>query len=135
MKSLNMQVMGGMTFTTAFMASLGNTAYMPGKEDIHSQESDLFKVNDDSSVEDPFEVVVDGGIITNLQYVSGLALAGEDTSKKDTNEGQEKEATKDANTNSSTDKVVVMSPGKVTCKATTSSGIPQEASHGQHDLV
>ena len=135
MKSLNTQVTGGTTYTAAFLASLGSIAYMPGKEDINSQELDIFEVYDDSSIEDPFDTVVDGGIITNLQYVSGLALAGEDTSKKDANEGQEKEATKDANTNSSTDKVVVMSPGKVTCKATTSSGIPQEALHGQHNLM
>jgi hypothetical protein len=62
--------------------------------------------------------------------MSGLALAGENTSEKDADEGQEKEAT-----NSGTNKVVVMSPGKVTHKATTSSGIPQEALHGQRNLV
>ncbi len=135
MKSLNMQVTGGTTYTAAFLASLGNTAYMPGKEDINSQELDLFEVYDDSSIEDPFDTVVDGGIITNLQYVSGLALAGEDTSKKDANEGQEKDTTKDVNADSGTNELVVMSPGKVTCKAMTSSGIPQEALHGQRNLM
>jgi hypothetical protein len=130
-----MQVMGSTTYTTMFLSSLGDTAYMPGKDDINSQELDLFEVYDDSSIKDPFDAVVDDSIITNLQYMLGLALAGEDTSKKDANEGQEKEATKDANANSGTNKVVVMSLRKVTCKATTSSEIPWEASQGQHDLV
>ncbi len=135
MKSLNTQVTGGTTYTAAFLASLGSIAYMPGKEDINSQELDIFEVYDDSSVKDQFGTVMDGGIVTNLQYMSGFALAGEDTSKKDTNEGQEKDATKDADANSGTNKLVIMSPGKVTCKATTSSGIPQEALHGQHNLM
>jgi hypothetical protein len=60
MKSLNTQVTGGTTYTTAFSASLGDTAYMPDKEDIDLQELDLFKVYDDSSIEDPFDAVMDG---------------------------------------------------------------------------
>jgi hypothetical protein len=67
MKSLNMQITGGTAYTAAFLASLGNTAYMPGNEDIDSQELDLFHMDDDSSIEDPFNRVVDNGIITNLQ--------------------------------------------------------------------
>jgi hypothetical protein len=135
MKSLNTQITGGTAYTAAFLASLGKTAYMPGNEDIDSQEADLFHMDNDSSVKDPFNTVVDGGIITNLQYVSGLALAGEDTSEKVVDDSQEKEVNKEADIDSSNDNLVVMSLGKVTRKATMSSGIPQEASQGQRNLV
>ena len=108
----------------AFLVSLGNAAYMSGNEDIDSQESDLFDMDDDSSIEDPFNTVADGGIITNLQYVSGLALGGEDTSKKDVDDSQEKEVSKEVDVNGSNNNVVVISLGKVIRKATTSSGIP-----------
>jgi hypothetical protein len=67
--------------------------------------------------------------------VSGPALAGEETSKKDADEGQEKKVDKNAETGSSHDKVIAMSPGKVIRKATTSLGIPQEGLQGQQDLV
>jgi hypothetical protein len=81
MKLLNTQIMGGTAYTAAFLASLGNTAYMPGNEVIDSQESDLFDMDNDSSVEDSFDTVADGGIITNLQFFSGLALGGEDCTR------------------------------------------------------
>ncbi len=92
-------------------------------------------MDNDSSVKDPFDMVVVGSIITNLQYVSGLALAGKDTSERDVDDSQEKEVNKEADIDSSNNDVVVMSPGKVTRKAMTSSGIPQEASQGQRNLV
>jgi hypothetical protein len=133
MKSLNTQVTGGMTYTTTFLTSLGNTAYMLGNKDIDSQESDIFDIDDDSSTDNTIGMIVDGGIITNLQYVLGPALAGEEKSKKDADEGQEKEVDKNAETNSSHNEVMVMSPAKVTHKARTSSGIPQEALQGQQD--
>ncbi len=71
----------------AFLVSLGDTAYMLGNEYIDSHESDFFEVYDDNSVEDPFDAIVDGGIITNLQYVSGSALAEDDNCKKEANNG------------------------------------------------
>jgi hypothetical protein len=67
MKPLNTQVIGGMTYTTTFSTSLGDTAYMPGNEDIDSQDSDIFDADDNSSNDDTIEMIVDGGIITNLQ--------------------------------------------------------------------
>jgi hypothetical protein len=76
MKSLNTQIMGGTAYTAAFFVSLSNTAYMPGNEDINSQELNHFDMDNDSIDEDPFNTVADGGIITNLQYTSGLALGG-----------------------------------------------------------
>jgi hypothetical protein len=42
--------MGGTTYTAAFLVSLGDTAYMPGKKDIDSHEMDIFEVYDDSSM-------------------------------------------------------------------------------------
>jgi hypothetical protein len=135
MKSLNTQVTGGTTYMAPFSTYLGNTVNMPGNKDINSQESYIFKVINDSSTDDTINMIVDSGIITNLQYVLGPALAGEKISKKDADEGQEKEVNKNAETNSSHDEVIVMSTGKVTLKATTSLGIPQEASQGQQDLV
>jgi hypothetical protein len=100
MKSLNTQITGGMAYTAALLASLGNTAYMPGNEDIDSQELDLFNMDNASSIEDPFDTVMDGSIITNLQYVSGSTLAGEDTSEKDVDDSQEKEVNKEADVDS-----------------------------------
>jgi hypothetical protein len=76
-----------------------------------------------------------GCIITNLQKVLGQASAGEETREKDADEGQEKEVDTKAENDSSHDKVMVMSLAKVARKATTSLGIPQEASQGQQDLV
>jgi hypothetical protein len=109
--------------------------YMPWNKDIDSQESDVFDIDNNSSADNTTDMIVDGGIITNLQYVLGSALAREETREKDADEGQEKEVNKNAENNSSHNKVMVMSPAKVTRKATTSSGIPQEALQGQQDLV
>jgi hypothetical protein len=87
MKLLNTQVAGGTTYTDAFLVSLGDTAYMLGNVYIVSHESVLFEVYDNNSGEDPFDAIVDGGIITNLQYVSGSALAEDDNHKKEANDG------------------------------------------------
>jgi hypothetical protein len=82
MKLLNTQVTGGTAYTAAFSASLGNTAYMPGNKDIDSQESDLFDADEDSRINEPFNRIMEGGIITNLQYVSRSTLAGEEPWEK-----------------------------------------------------
>jgi hypothetical protein len=137
MKSLNTQVTGSTMYTATFLTSLGNTAYMPGNKDIDSQESDIFNVDNNSSADDTLDMIVDGGIITNLQYVSGSALAGEETREKDADEGQEIEVDKNAENERSHDKVMVMSPAKVTHKAKTSSRLsagPRSAM-GQHARV
>jgi hypothetical protein len=87
MKSLNTQVTGGTTYTTAFSTFLGDTAYTPGNKVIYSQEFDIFDIDDDSSDDNTIDMIVDGGIITNLQYVSGPASAGEESREKDAGEG------------------------------------------------
>jgi hypothetical protein len=108
---------------------------MPGNKDIDSQESDIFDANNNSSDDDTINMIVNGGIITNLQYVLGPASAGEATREKDADEGQEKEVDAKADNDNSQGKVMVMSPAKVTHKATSSLGIPQQALQGQQDLV
>jgi hypothetical protein len=135
MKLLNTQVTGGMAYTAAFSASLSDTAYMPGNEDIDSQESDLFDANEDSSINEPFDMIMEGGIITNLQYISRSTLVGEEPWEKHIDDSQEKDVVNNAEAINSNDKVVVRSPAKVTRKATTSLEIPQEASQGQRNLV
>jgi hypothetical protein len=124
MKLLNTQVTGSTTYTIAFSTSLGNTAYMAGNEDIDSHKTDIFDIDNNSSTDDTIDMIVDSGIITNLQCVSGPASAGAETREKDADEGQEKEVDKKAENDSSHNKVMVISPAKVTCKATTSLGIP-----------
>jgi hypothetical protein len=43
-KLLNTAVTGGLVYTTAFSASLGETAYMPMEDDdVDSQETDVFE--------------------------------------------------------------------------------------------
>jgi hypothetical protein len=51
---------------------------MPGNKDIDSQELDLFDTDEDSSIDEPFDTIIEGGIITNLQYFSRSTLAGEE---------------------------------------------------------
>jgi hypothetical protein len=135
MKLLNTQVTGGTAYTAAFSASLGDTAYMSGNKAINSQESDLFDADEDSSIDEPFDTIMDGGIITNLQYVSRSTLAGEEPWEKHIDDSKEKDVVNNAEAIDSNDNVVVRSPAKVTCKATTSLGIPHVASQGQRDLV
>jgi hypothetical protein len=135
MKSLNTQVTGGMAYTAAFSASLGNTAFMPGNKDINSQELDLFDADEDSSIDEPFDTIMEGGIITNLQYVSRSTLVGEEPWEKHIDDSQEKDVVNNAEVIDSNNKVVVRSPVKVTLKAMTSLGIPQVALQGQRNLV
>jgi hypothetical protein len=65
----------------------------------------------------------------------GPASAEEETREKDAYEGHEKEVDTKADNDNSHNKVTVMSPAKVTHDARASSGICQEASQGQQDLV
>jgi hypothetical protein len=43
---------------TAFLTSLGDTAYMLGNKDIDSQESDIFDVDNDSSNDDTIDMII-----------------------------------------------------------------------------
>jgi hypothetical protein len=108
-------------------ASLGNTAYMPGNKEVDSQESDLFEQYNNSSKDDVFDEVMDGGIIATLQYISGLALTRDVTPNDNANV--------DKGGNDSNEDMVVISPVRLTWKATASLRIPQESLQGQQHLV
>ncbi len=98
-KTFTTQKTNGMKYTAQFLASLGDTAYMLA--DIDSQESDLFEQYKESSIKDSFNEIVEGRIITNLQYVTGLTPEdGKPQVCKDDNAANDKEAN-----------VVMLSPG------------------------
>jgi hypothetical protein len=85
-------------------ASLGDTAYMLGNNQIYSQESNLFEpLNDNNFVEDPF-YDADGSIITNFLFIT------DDSAKKDVvaqdNKDNKEMAEEEDNV------VVLSSPGK-----------------------
>jgi hypothetical protein len=127
MKLLNTHISGGTSYVAAFSASLGNTAYMPGNKEVNSQESDLFEQYNSSREDDVFDEVVDGGIIANLQYILGLALTREATPDDDANVHN--------GDDNSDDDMLVISLGRLTCKAMVSSGIHQKSLQGQQHLV
>ena len=59
----------GTRYTIAQLESLGETAYAPQDDEVDSQESDLFDLdNDDGFVEDPFHDN-EGGVIANMEVV------------------------------------------------------------------
>ena len=66
-KSINTTVVGGLPYTNAFSASMGDTAYAPGEVD--SQESDILEESDDKSIKD--DLVDDNldSIISNMEAV------------------------------------------------------------------
>jgi hypothetical protein len=126
-KMLNTGTTGGSIYTTAFSASLGDTAYIPTEEDdVDSQETDV-------SVQDSEESNEDGGdnegIIANIVDISRLAGKQPPQSvedmvidvDEDEDEVQEREAAVE----------MIHSPRKVTRTATADSGIPKEMSEEQ----
>jgi hypothetical protein len=135
MKLLNLQVTGGTAYTAAFSASLSNTVYMPGNKNIDSQELDLFDADEDSSIDEPFDTIMEGGIIINLHYVSRSTLAGEEPWEKHIDDSQEKDVVNNTEAIDSNNDVVIRSPAKFTRKATTSLGISHVALQGQRNLV
>jgi hypothetical protein len=121
-KTLNTGTTGGLIYTTAFSASLGDTAYIPTEgDDVDSQETDVFAQDSEESNED-------GGdnkeIISNIVDISRLAKKQPPQSFKDMvidvdedkDEVQEREAAIE----------MIHSPRKVTRTATADSGIPKE---------
>jgi hypothetical protein len=121
-KSLNTAVTGGLVYTPAFSASLGDTAYMPMEDDdVDSQETDVFEQDSTGSDEDEVD---DNRVITNLTNIA--KLSGKEALQ------QSKEMEVDDNEDK--DKVQVVgldiemlhSPKKVTRTATAHLGIPSE---------
>ncbi len=100
---------------------------MPGNKEVDSQESNLFEQYDYSSMDDVLDEIGDGGIIAKLQYISKLASMREATHDNNVDVNNRVEDNKDD--------VVVLYPGRLTSKATASSGTPLESSQGQQHLV
>jgi hypothetical protein len=126
-KLLNTAVTGGLVYTTAFSASLGETAYMPTEDDdVDSQETDVFEQDFNESDEDDVD---DNGVITNL--INIMKLLGEEALKQ----SKEMEVDDDDNEDKvqvfGTDIEMPHSPKKVTRTATAHSGIPKEMTEEQ----
>ena len=121
----------GTAYTIAQLESLGETAYMPPDNDVDSQESDLFDLEDDDGfVEDPFHDE-EGGVIANMDAVGREAsktvgeAAGEGVDKdnmdKDSDPGRAEPA--------------ISSPEKINRTTTDFSNIPNAPSEGQRDII
>jgi hypothetical protein len=54
MKFINTAAAGGLLYTNAFSASLGDTAYAPG--DVDSQELDVLEESNDKSIKDMLDL-------------------------------------------------------------------------------
>jgi hypothetical protein len=130
-KLLHTAVTGGLVYTMAFSASLGETAYMPTEDDdVNSQETDVFEQDFNESDEDD---VGNNRVITNLVDIT--KLLGEEALN------QSKEMA--VNNNKDEDKVQVVgtdaemlhSPKKVTRTATAHSGIPKEMMEEQKFMI
>jgi hypothetical protein len=126
-KTLNTGTTGGLIYTTAFSASLGDTAYIPTEEDdINSQETDVFAQDSKESDEDGGD---NKGIISNIVDISRLARKQPPQSvedmvidvDEDKDDVQEKEAAVE----------MIHSSQKVTCMVTADSGFPKEMSEEQ----
>jgi hypothetical protein len=108
-------------------ASLGDIAYMPGNNEIDSQESDLFEpLEYNNFIKDPSDNT-DSAIITNLTFITDK-FAKKDVVAQD-NEDNEEMAEKDD------DIVVLSSPGNIIRKATKFAEIPPEPLEGQQELI
>jgi len=67
-KSINTAVAGGSIYMTAFSASIGDTAYVPGNVD--SQESDILEESNEQSIQEGnTDTDVFGGIIANMDAI------------------------------------------------------------------
>jgi hypothetical protein len=69
-KLINTAMTGGLLYTNAFFASMGDTAYAPGEVD--SQESDILEESNDKSIKD--DLIDDNldGIISNMEALQRM---------------------------------------------------------------
>jgi hypothetical protein len=126
-KLLNTAVTGGLVYTTAFSASLGETAYMPMEDDdVNSQETDVFEQDFNESDEDDVD---DNGVITNL--IDIMKLLGEVALKQSKEMAVDNEEDEDDVQVVDPDVEMLHSPKKVTRTATAHSGIPKEMTEEQ----
>ena len=130
LKTLTSQA-AGTAYTIAPVESLGETAYEPPIDEVDSQESDLFELdNDDGFVEDPFHDE-DRDIIANMEEVvrdtsrTGKAAAGKDVDM----DQKEDDSDKDRAIPS------ISSPGKINRITTHLSNIPSALSEEQREMI
>jgi hypothetical protein len=126
-KLLNTAVTGRSVYTTAFSASLGETAYMPTEDDdVDSQETDVFEQDFNKSDEDDVD---DNEVITNLINIT--KLSGEEALKKSNEMAVDNDKDEDKVQVVDPDVEMLHSPKKVTRTATAHSGIPKEMTEDQ----
>jgi hypothetical protein len=126
-KLLNTAVTGGLVYTMAFSASLGETAYMPTKDDdVDSQETDVFEQGFNESDKDDVD---NNGVITNLINITKLLRedALKQSKKMAVNDNKDEDEVQVVDT----DVEMLHSPKKVTRTATAHSGIPKEMTEEQ----
>ncbi len=126
-KLLHTAVTGGSVYTTAFLAPLGETAYMPTEdEDVNLQETDVFEQDFNKNDKDDVD---NNRVITNLIDITKLlgeeALNQSKEMAVDNNEDEDKVQVV------GTDADMLHSPKKVTRTATVHSEIPKEMTEEQ----
>jgi hypothetical protein len=121
----------GTAYTITPLESLGETAYVPPDDEVDSQESDLFELDeDDGFVEDPFHDE-EREVIANMEEVA------HDASKMD-----EEAAGKDVDMDNTDDdgdpgraNPTISSPEKITRITTDLTNIPSVPSEEQRDII
>jgi hypothetical protein len=130
-KMLNTEATGGLIYTTAFSASLGEMAYIPMEDDdVYSQETDVFEQDPDKSDKDGVD---DKGIISNI--IDIMKLSGEEAPQRFKEMAVYDNKDEDEVQVVDTDVEMIHSPKKVTCTATVHSGIPKEMTEEQKSLI
>jgi hypothetical protein len=79
-KLINTAMAGGLLYTNAFSASMGDTAYAPG--DVDSQESDILEESNDKSIKDDLIDNNFDGIISNMEAVQRTPRTTDTTAPK-----------------------------------------------------
>ena len=121
----------GTTYTIAQLESLGETAYVPPDDEVDSQESDLFYLDDDGGfVEDPFHDD-EGGVIANIEVVGREASK---TAEKTAGEEADKDNMEEDSEPGMADPTI-SSPGKINRTKTDFTNIPNDPLEGQREII
>jgi hypothetical protein len=121
----------GTAYTIAPLESLGETAYVPPDDEVDSQESDLFDLDDDDGfVEDPFhdeerDVIANMNAVVRDASKTDEEAAGEDVDIDDMDE--------DGNPGRANP--TISSPEKINRTTTDFTNIPNALSEGQRDII
>ncbi len=130
-KTLNTAATGGLIYTAAFSASLGETAYIPMEDDdVDSQETDVFEQDPDKSDDNGVD---DKGIISNIIDIMKLFReeAPQQFEEMAVNDNEDEDEVQVVDT----DVEMIHSPKKVTCTAKVHSWIPKEMTEEQKSSI